>query len=126
MAKGNYSGKVLTREEADVVVRAVQEKVLIVLEDNLLSAHQRGEMDAESVIYAATSALCELAAFMMFEQLEDPSEQRVERMIASYCKMFELKARSVIDWRNRQEQKDTSEDIPLAPTGTEGRSSMWD
>jgi len=109
-----YSGKILNREEADEILAKLQDRLVDLLDEGLIDRHKRGEIDAGSVIYIATSALCNMSAFILLQQLEDLSKS--ERLIEAYVKMFRLKAQSVLDWR----KSDTSGHGPKAT------DSVWD
>src|SRR3990167_6708832 len=102
MSKPQYTVKVLTRDECDVQINELQNKIMALLDDELIDPHKQGKLDAGSVVYIATSALCTVTAFSMLGQMEDLSS--APRLVEAYIKMFQSKVESLLDWRNKQDE----------------------
>lgn len=87
----------LPREETQRRIKRIYEKIIGLINEELLPEHRAGGIDAADVIFIATTALCESAASILFHQIPVHHYKNTEKVISDYCEMFRRDAHALIE-----------------------------
>ena len=107
----------LSREQSHAEANTLFEHVLEHINTTLIPRHHAGELDAADVIFVASTALCEAAASVLFQNRLASDDDAVQRVTKGFCEMFERKAEQVVQYERLTQDQ---------PTAQDSNTSVWD
>ena len=101
-----------TRAEKNALFTHIIEHI----NNTLIPQHHSGALDAADLVYIASTALCEAAASVLFQNHIANDAAAIQRVTKSFCAMFEQKAEQVAEYQRQQSGQHPAPD----------QTSVWD
>ena len=86
----------LPRGQVRAEVSTLFEHILEHINNTLIPRHRAGEMDATDLVYIASTALCEAAVSVLFQNPMVSDDGAVQKVTKGFCEMFERKATQMV------------------------------
>ena len=86
----------LPREQVRAEVSTLFEHILEHINNTLIPRHRAGEIDAADLVYIASTALCEAAVSVLFQNPIASNDGAVQKVTKSFCELFERKATQMV------------------------------
>jgi hypothetical protein len=89
----------MTRDESDLIAGDLAAEVLDVIQTKVIQLHEEGRISSSEGVYIGTSTCARCAAVLIGGQIPISHAATLDKLIASFSKMFASETRTVFEHR---------------------------